>query len=42
MVMYSRGKKPRKVREARVEDWPRNAKTAMDLVIAAMGALDNA
>lgn len=38
--MYSRGKKPRVIRRARIEHWPRNAKTAMDLVITAYKALE--
>jgi len=40
IVLYSRGgKSSRKVREARIEDWPRNSKTAWDLVTAAVEAV---
>jgi hypothetical protein len=39
--LFSRGTTPRKVRTARVEHWPRNAKPAWRLVQAAMLALDD-
>jgi hypothetical protein len=37
--LYSRGDKPRLIREARVENWPREARPAWRLVQAAMEAL---
>jgi len=38
--LYSRGKKPRVVRKARLENWPSNAKTAMQLAMAAIKEID--
>ncbi len=40
--LYSRGDKPRLIRTARVERWPRNARPAWRLIQAAFEALDGA
>lgn len=36
VTLYSRGRKPRKLRTARIEGWPRNSRSAWDLVVAAV------
>lgn len=39
VVLYSRGANGRKIRTAKIKNWPRNAKTAWALVTAAIEAV---